>query len=67
MTVVSETVNTYYFIATKVIRTTEEDEQGYLIQTKKVFVAGIKVFQSSTCRKRSIRDSVMQAWGGKMK
>lgn len=67
MAVISETVDTYCFGAIKVIRKTEEDKQGYLIQTKKVFVAGIKVFQSSTCRKRSIRDSVIQVWGGEMK
>ena len=61
MTLISETVNQYYFGATKVIKTVEEDDNSFLVETKKVYFLGLKVFQSSTCRKRSIRDSVMQA------
>lgn len=66
MKVISETVNTYYFIATKVVRSTHQDEYGHLIETKKVYVLGIKVFESSTHRERSLRDSIMQAWGGEI-
>ena len=64
MELISETVNKYYFIATKIIKTIEDDKKGYLIETKKVYVMGMKVFQLSTYRKSSLRDSVIQTWGG---
>lgn len=67
MNTISQTVNHYYFGVTKVVNTVEEDDKGYLFFIKKVYFAGIKVFQSSTCRKRSIRDSVMQVYGGEVK
>lgn len=66
MTLISETVNQYYFGATKVIKKVEEDDNSFLVETKQVYFIGLKVFQSSTCRKRSIRESVMQAWRGEL-
>lgn len=66
MELISEIVNKYYFVATKVIKTIEDDNKGYLLETKKVYVMGIKVFQLSKYRKRSLRDSVMYAWGSRL-
>jgi hypothetical protein len=66
MNIISETINQYYFGVTKVVQTTEEDEEGYLYFTKKIYFAGIKIFQSSERRRSSIADAIMQAWGGKV-
>lgn len=64
MNKLSETVNTYYFGATRVVKTVERDKEGYIIQTKKVYFAGIKIFESSMCRQQSVRDVFMAAWSG---
>lgn len=64
MNTLSETVRKYLLNTVKVVKTVKEDHTGYLIYTKTIYILGARIYQLSTCRKRGIKDSIVQLWGG---
>lgn len=64
MNTLSETVRKYLLNTVKVVKTVKEDHTGYLIYTKTIYLLGARIYQLSTCRKRGIKDSIVQLWGG---
>lgn len=66
MNTLSETVRKYLLNTVKIVKTVKEDHTGYLIYTKTIYLLGARIYQLSTCRKKVIKDSLVQLWEGEL-
>lgn len=63
MIILSESVKRYGLGLVKIIEKQKEDNQRRIINEKKVYVMGVKVFEFSQCREKGVKDMVMTILG----